>query len=268
MEIHSVRILYESRQDIFTIHPLGDIHAGSIFCVEENIKRQVNIIKGDPFALWWGMGDYCEAITPTDKRWDIKAVAPWVEQQNIAESQRQWVRSLFEPIKDKCLGLLIGNHEETIRLRNYQDIQLDLCRDLGVKNLSYSCFLRIYFERESSNSVFTVTCHLEHGSGAAQTEGGKMMRLVKGMAAFDADIYAMAHLHDIKTNTIPYLYLSQKEPLKIKQRVKVGAITGSWFKAYMESPYPSYAERHGYTPTVIGCPTFTIIPDKEIIKVS
>lgn len=214
------------------------------------------------------MGDYIEAITPSDPRWDIGVITKWVEQNNVAESQRKWIRNLFEPIKKKCIGLMCGNHEETIRLHNNQDVHLDLCRDLGVENLGYSCFVRLTFERAGGHTtghITTVDCHFEHGSGGAQTEGGKIMRLTKGMMGFDADIYGMGHLHDIKTNTISQLYLNSSG--EIKRRVKVGAITGCWFRPYIESPYPSYAERKGYSPTNLGAPIFIIRPDKKQLRV-
>lgn len=243
---------------------MGDIHAGTTACAEEAIRRRIKEISDDPFALWVGMGDYAECILPNDFRWDTELVADWVKRSNIAESQRLWVRDLFKPIADKCLGLLTGNHEDSIRRRNYQDIHLDLCRDLGVPNLGFSCFYRLFFS--SSGKVTTVTCHFSHGAGGAQTEGGKVMRLAKYMLAFDADITGIGHLHDIKIDAIPMLWMD--DGFNIKQKVRVGALTGSWFKAYSESPYPTYAERKGLSPTNLGCPHFTIKPFYRIIGVS
>jgi hypothetical protein len=91
------------------------------------------------------------------------------------------------------------------------------------------------------------------------------MRLKKFMDSFEADIYAMGHLHDIKTNTIPCLYLDDGG--HIKQKIKAGAITGSWMKSYTEGVRASYAERKGYTPTPVGCPHFVITPDKNKLQV-
>jgi len=264
METAEKRIRYKSRSDQFVLYPLGDIHAGTTACAEDRIKERIKEIKDDPFALWVGMGDYAEFIAPNDPRWDVKAIASWVEMSNVAESQRRWLLKLFEPIKDKCLGLLTGNHEETIRLHNYQDVQLDLCRDLGVKNLGFSCFYRLFFIRNKTS--FAIDCHFEHGSGAAQTEGGKIMRLTRTMLGFDAEITAMGHLHDIKVENLSPLFMD--EGLHIKQRPKVGAITGSWYRAYAPGPYASYAERRGYTPTNLGCPHFVIRPDKRFVTVN
>lgn len=267
MEVIEHRVRYRSRKDVFQIYPLGDIHAGTKHCAEEEIKSKVKEIKDDPFALWIGMGDYGEFITPGDNRWDYEVISDWVERSNVAESQRVWLRHLLKPIADKCIGLLEGNHEVSVRQHNYQDVYLDLCRDLEVKPLGYSCFVKFHFNRGAlpKHKTTSFTGVFQHGSGGAQTEGGQIMRLKKLMDSFVADIYAMGHLHTVKVNTIPVLTLT--EGLKIKDRVKVGAITGSWFRTYSQGVRASYAEMKGYSPSVLGCPHFVIIPDKGILKV-
>ncbi len=271
MEAISKEIVYTSRSSIFKIYPLGDIHCGVKHCDEVAIREQIKIIKDDKFALWVGMCDYADAIVPSDSRWDANVISDWVERSNIAESQRKWLLHLFSPIKDKCLGLLTGNHEETIRLRNFQDIQLDLCRDLGVPYLGYSCFIRLCFESRFKGGVgkrgtsTEVICHFEHGAGGAQTDGGKMNRLKQGMYSFEGDIYGMAHLHDLKTDKMVYLFCNRSN--KIKERLKVGAITGSWFRAYKQGVAPSYAERKGYRPTPVGTVCFLIKPYARIVDV-
>lgn len=212
------------------------------------------------------MGDYGELIIPNDSRWDVEGVAPWVERSNIAESQRKWVVKLFEPIKDKCIGLLEGNHEVSIRTHNYQDIYLDICRDLGVQPLGYSCFVRFIFNRARVvGNAHTFIGAFQHGSGAAQTEGGVIMRLKKLMDSFDADIYAMGHIHRIKSNTIPQIGIT--DSLKLKDKVRVGCITGGWMRGYSQGVRASYVEQRGMYPTVIGCPYFEITPDKNMVKV-
>ena len=264
-------IPYKSRAEEFHIYPIGDIHAGVKHCDEEAIRNQIKLIKNDTHGYWVGMGDYADLITRFDSRWDIDVMSEWVEKSNIAESQRRWLVELFKPIKSKCLGLLYGNHEESCRLFNSQDIHLNLCRDLEVPNLGFSCFVSLIFKRLTGKNDSTVSsflkiiCRFEHGSGAAQSDGGKMNRLKQGMYAFEGDIYGMGHLHDIKIDKMPYLYLGNNK--KIRERLKVGAITGSWFRAYRQGIRASYAERKGYRPTPVGCPMFVIKPDKARVDV-
>ena len=263
MQVGSKRIHFRSRTTTYKLYPIGDIHSGVKACAEDKIKERIKEIRDDPFALWVGMGDYGDYILPNDVRFDHKQIAEWCEQDNIAECQVEWLAKLFEPITNKCLGLIRGNHDEDIRGRHYTDVQLNLCKKLGVQDLGFSCFYRLHFMRGTCSH--TVDCHFSHGSGAAQTEGGKVMRLAKTMLAFRADITAIGHLHDIKINAIPELYLNDN--YEIKQKVRVGAITGSWFRAYSEGAYPTYAEAKCYTPTNLGCPHFLIKPDKQFVGV-
>ena len=113
MEVIEHKLEYKM-PDEFTIHPLGDIHAGSIHCAEDRIKAEVDKIKGKKNTYWIGMGDYADCIIKDDKRFDIEGLAPWVKKDNIITSQRNYLRKLFWPIRKQCLGLLTGNHEETI----------------------------------------------------------------------------------------------------------------------------------------------------------
>jgi hypothetical protein len=259
------RIDYKSRGDVYHLYPISDIHAGTVFCAEDEIRKQVKLIKDDPFALWVGLGDYCEWITPKDKRFDSQAIAGWVKKGDIARSQEQWVIDLLSPIKSKCIGLCTGNHEESIRLQFNTDVHKHLCDALEADNLGYSCFIVLKFKR-LHGSVSCFTCHFEHGSGGAQTEGGLTMRLARSIGAFKGNIYGMGHLHTIKIDSIPLLAVT--EELKIKSFPRVGAITGCWFRAYYDNNgYPSYAELKGHKPTNIGCPYYDLYPDSKEVEV-
>lgn len=273
MEAIIHRVKYKSRKDIFKLYPLGDIHAGTIYCAESKIKAQVKAIEADPLALWIGMGDYADLVTPKDKRWESHTISKWVDESNTGPSQKKWVKNLFEPIKDKCIGLLGGNHESAIRKWYHYNFMKELTDDtygLGVPYLGYSCFVRFIFHRRPTETVqdqHTIIGHFKHGSGSPQTEGGKMMNLMKALGSFEGDIYAEAHLHDIKIAEKPILRITQTNPPIIKDRTRCAAITGCWFQTYMQGVESSYGEEKGYSPTPLGCPVFTIDPTRELVNV-
>ena len=118
MEVIEITIPYKHK-DIFRIFPLGDIHAGSIHCNEKMIKEEVSLIKRTPMSFWIGMGDYIDAINYTDPRFDPKTVAKKYliegDIDKMIQMQINDIVDLLHPIKHKCIGLLRGNHEETIR---------------------------------------------------------------------------------------------------------------------------------------------------------
>ena len=164
MQTKDIVIPYKNSDSIFYLYCLGDIHAGTIHCVEDHIKRKVEEIKSKKNAYWIGMGDYAEFITPKDKRFDpnLKSIAEWVEPDNIAHCQVQWLTKLFQPIGKKCLGLLYGNHENSIRIYNHDNVIKNLCENLGVDNLGFSCFLRLFFRRENSTESHIVKGAFTH----------------------------------------------------------------------------------------------------------
>lgn len=268
---HSIK---HGRRDIFTLYFLGDIHAGSIHCAEDDIKDKVAEIERNKNAFWVGMGDYADCITKDDKRFDIVGLAPWVERDNIVESQRQWLRNLFLPIKDKCLCLLTGNHEEDIHSHHQNDITRNLCNDLNVQYAGFHCFLIIEFYRgvEKNGNLsdkWVLTWHLWHGAGTAQTEGARIMRLMRLVNDVVADGYAMGHLHAKAFYEVERL---RCERLRVKSQTVKAFITGSWLKTYNQpdkgqSLSPSYGEKRGYKPSCISTPTVIIHPEQRTYTV-
>jgi hypothetical protein len=212
------------------------------------------------------MGDYCDCVTKNDKRWDISGLAEWVDKGDVIESQRKWFVNIFKPIATKCVGLLEGNHEVSIRLSHQDDFYSHICDDLGVPRLGYSCFLDLIFNRKGAQGTTQFRGRLEHGSGWAQTDGSKLNRLKRGMRGFEADFYAMGHLHDIKIDvSSPILTVDRMG--KIISKVRCAAMTGCWFKTYEQGQRASYGEQKGFDPTPIGCPCFLFSPDKQMMEV-
>lgn len=266
MEIKEVSIPYKKSNADFHLYCLGDIHAGTIHCVEKHIIRKVNEIKQSPNTYWIGMGDYAEWITPSDKRFDPaqKSIADWVEPDNIAHCEVQWLTDLLSPIKDKCIGLLYGNHENSIRVWNHDNVQKNLCDALGVDNLGYSAFVKLRFYREKSNDSHVITGAFTHGSSGAITEGAKLMALMRWMKAMDADIYGYAHIHDYIPKSLSRITSNDG---KIKSKVSIGATTGSWFRTYTKGIIASYGEQKTYPPCEIGCAMFLINPNTGSLDV-
>ena len=266
MEVKEIRLKYRCT-DVIHIYPFGDFHGGTQHCYEEGIARQVKKIADDPFAYWIDMGDSCEFITPHDPRWDGGGIAPWLHQDNIATDEVDWYCDMVSPIANKCLGKLSGNHEDAIRIHNHDNVQKNICDKLNITDLGYATFLRLVFGRgkKGLDDVHTYTMFATHGAGGAITAGAKIIRLQRLMDSFDADIVAHGHTHDILTYTKPYLSLSKKN--KVVQRVKVGAMTGCWFRTYTQGVSSSYGERKNYPPVMLGCPVFTIVPCGNVLKV-
>jgi len=272
MQVKDVTIIYKQSNPEFKLYCLGDIHAGTIHCVEHEIKRKVNEIKNSKNTYWIGMGDYAEFITPKDKRFDpnMKSIAEWVEPDNLGHCQTEWLTELLDPIRHKCIGLMYGNHENSIRVFNHENVIANLCDDkhLKVDNLGYSCFIRFHFKRENSTESHLVTGAFTHGSSGAITEGAKLMALMRWMKSMDADIYGYAHLHDYLEKAYSRMVVIDKPDKqgRIKSKTVSGVTTGSWFRTYTQGVQASYGEQKCYPPTEICCAMFTINPNTSEIR--
>lgn len=266
MQTKDVRIPYRKADSDFYLYCLGDIHGGTIHCVEDHIREKVREIKERKNAYWVGMGDYAEFIAPKDKRWDpnLKAIADWVEPDNIAHCQTEWLYNLFKPIRKKCLGLLYGNHENKIRVDSHENVIKNLCDMLEVDNLGYSTWLRLFFERENSNECHLVKGVFTHGASGAITEGAKLMALMRFMKSFDAQIYGYAHIHDYIPKSLSRITLDENG--NIKNSLSFGCTTGCWFRTYTQGIIASYGEMKVYPPTEICCSVFQINPNHNYIN--
>ena len=270
MEVIERTIIYKSRTAKFPIYPLGDLHLGVIHCDENLLREKVAEIKGIPNALWLGMGDYGDLITPSDfKRWDGRILAPWMrgEEDNIGATQVRKVDEILSPIWDKCLGLIEGNHDEAIRRFNHYNFMKELLLLANKKhNVPYggvSCFVRLNFKRLGS-ATQDVIIHARHGEGSARTSGARalaVLRLCQSM--INANITFMGHLHGQESTDIPERLILRGG--KIKSFETIATMTGAWVKAYMQGVPASYLERWGSPPSTLGCPRVIIEPDKSRI---
>lgn len=260
MEVHSVTIEHKSNAT-YKIYPIGDVHLGTRHCWEEGIKAKINEIKKDPDALWVGIGDMAEFITPSDPRWSADSVAEWIDlkEDDVANDQKNAVVKLLYPIKDKCLGMIEGNHEAKYHKFSHSYIHKNICEALGVHNLGSTCWLTLRFKRKGSTESHVINCVIAHGTGGATTKGYKLTKLNRFMDYWSdkAQIFMYGHIHDIIIDTHkPKLEVDDTG--EITEKVKVGAVTGCWFRTYTKGGQPSYGESALFPPTTLGCPVFEI----------
>jgi hypothetical protein len=288
MEAAGKRFIWHgSQSDIFRIWNLSDLHLGAKGCAEDDIRRDINKIKDDPFSFWLGGGDNAEFIGHTDKRFDPDAVADWITVKDLGDLGHKCmmrVRDLMLPIRNKCLGLLLGNHELKYELHTEQESMHHwLCQELDVPYLGYCCFFDLHFcrtarqkqpelkpslpprrgvNRQYGSNVFRVFAH--HGAGYATTPGGKLNKLIGAMNAFDADLYFLGHCHDAVARKEPVIS-ANADCTKLIARSRLGTIAGSYLKTYNQGTI-GYGEQKMYRPTCLGAACVTIRPETRTIE--
>jgi len=256
----------------YTLYPIGDCHLGVVHCDEDLLEQTISEIKNNPKALWIGMGDYADCVTPSDfKRWDGRILAPWMRshEDNIGETQKDRVLEMFSPIWNKCLGLIEGNHEETIRRYNHYNLIENLLKSANkkadVKYAGTSCFVCLNFKRQNSNETHNYIIHARHGEGAARTSGARALAVLRlSQSMVNAHITLMGHLHGQESPDIPQRLILKNG--KIKSFETIATMTGAWVKAYMQGVPPCYLERWGSPPSTLGCPHIIIEPQHDIME--
>lgn len=263
-------IHFKKASDWHYIVPIGDLHVGNVGCKVDKIKELVQWIKDKPNCHWIGMGDYCDCINYKDKRFDPRTISPKYL-SNLSEAvsmQIDDVVKLLDPISDKCLGLLRGNHEETIRLRYVHDVmyemwkkwQLPLLDDIGWVVLRY-----VHDCNTKKNPCYVLKIVATHGNVGGRTAGYKMNRMEHLTRFYDADVYLMGHSH-IKAMTMnDYIFLDNH--FNQKHRKRIMAVTGCFLEGYQDG-FNSYVEKWMYPPTNLGVVKISFNPARRDIHIS
>ena len=262
LQLRTHQVDYDSRADVFHLWHLTDTHLGSRACDEAALRRDIARVADDPFAYWVFGGDWCEFINPTDRRFDPAEVADWIRVRDladIAKVQSDHAITLFRPIAtpDKCLGAIGGNHGLTILNEFHHDPHAYICGELNIPNLGYDgAFINLRFKR-AGGSIRSYRIALLHGWGGGRQPGGKMNKLRDALAAYDADVILLGHLH-VRYRLAAMTYSCTKHRIVTKKRL---AVIGG---AYLDGA--GYAVRAGYPPAELGGVMISITPDKNIIE--
>lgn len=177
-------------KDIVEIYPLSDLHIGDFNCDYKLILERLEYIKNTPNAYCILDGDLMDAAISSSIGDTYGANLQPMEQLKHCVK-------LFEPIKDKILAVLPGNHENRIYKSDGLDITELMCSQIGIQS-KYSpttALLFIRFGRNHRGRTQCYTAYVTHGSGGGRKEGGKVNRLADLACIVDADIYIHGHTH-------------------------------------------------------------------------
>lgn len=176
--------------EVIEIHPMADLHIGDPQSDFKSILERIEHIKKTPNAYCILDGDLMDTAIASSIGDTYSANLQPMEQL------KQCVK-IFDPIKDKILGVLPGNHEGRVYKTDGLDITELMCSQLGIpeKYSPTTALLFIRFGNTSRNRPQLYTAYVTHGSGGGRREGGKVNRLADLAAIVDADIYIHAHTH-------------------------------------------------------------------------
>ena len=236
------------------IEIFSDLHLGSKKCDYAAIQKRVERVKENDNVYAIILGDVLNNSTKT-------SVGDVYEEELTPMQQVKKATMLFEPIKDKILGVCSGNHER----RSYKTEGIDLlyfmCAELGIADkYDYcSCLLFIRLGQDSNKGrtphntrKVCYTLYMTHGDGqGGRTFGGKANGLHRRGQIVDADIVVTGHTHapisfrdcyyqiDYRNNTV-----NKKEQLFVNASATLN--------------YEEYAELYGMKPSSVLSPVIIL----------
>lgn len=198
------RVYVKPETKTVKVYFIGDIHEGAANSRTDLFNEAVKMISETKDAYWIGMGDMIDCINYHDKRFNVKEISDKYkvsDLDNLAKAQADNLIRILEPIKHKCLGLLTGNHEDSLRQHNNFDILSYLCLTLGVPYLGKKAYVSIgaITNTDRGRPFFMIDICVGHGSGGGggKTAGGSINKCLDYMRWETADVHVIGHLHQM-----------------------------------------------------------------------
>jgi len=238
IKMHQIKL--SSQFDHFHLIPISDLHVGDpqfnpikLLAYEEWIMSKENafvVLNGDlvDAAIKNSIGDvYGNAFIPG--------------------MQIKLVHKLLEPIKDRILAVVSGNHEDRIFRETGIDISEWIADKLGTWYGGDEAWLEIHAGKGKNGKPIVYTVYMTHGWGAGRTPGAKTNNLSKMKEISLADVIIASHTHFMTTH---------HEPVRIPD-IRTGFVREDKIVFVSSGAYvgrPTYAVRKGIPPAKQGSP--------------
>lgn len=240
------------------ILPLSDLHYGDPYADEKLIRSLIDRIASDPACYTVLVGDLMNTAVQGGKS-DAKA-----EKKHITEQLKD-MAGMLEPIKDKILAAVPGNHEERAYKLADTDLTEILITMLGMPQL-YRATSALVFVRTGHHprgqGMITYSLYINHGhGGGGRRPGSKINNLDDLGSVIDTDIIIAGHSHLPAVIRKSRLRVSP-QTFSAERHEQVFVNLASALK------YGGYGDRGGYQPPSNRYPTIELAGDKKDIHVT
>ena len=191
MVVHQIKT-----EEPVTIFPIFDVHLGSQECMEQEFQAFIETVKNTPNTFVILGGDLLDNGLKNSLTNVYRAVyAP--------STQKKLMANLLEPIRDRILCCVDGNHER----RSVRDSDCSPCRDIMAKldlehlHRENMAFLKVQIGKgigENVNSKYrpVYTFCVTHGAGGGALPGGVINRAERAAYSIEGiDALIVGHSH-------------------------------------------------------------------------
>lgn len=254
MKLLEYNLVLPTKNTPFSIYPFGCIHKDNPGHAADHWRDLLQEIKQNKHCVAIGGGDYMDFLRthareflrayPHDRN-SFDALHSWRE-----EEAEKFAHDL-EPIKDKLIGLSLGNHHHEFP-SGENDVQW-MCRQLKVPYLGLGSFIRLNVSTPGRSAHATLTILHHHGSGigGGATYGGDINAMENKAKGWDFDILILYHNHKKFGTVIPSLTIPKRGAMKLVERPKAYIRGGCMMRGFVPDCI-TYAESKLMNPTAIG----------------
>ena len=268
-DLQRVKLPFEPLPESYHLFELNDLHEGNSATSDGTFREAVRKIRGVKHYYVVLQGDLYEAISVTDKRFDV---GTHDGRKSLLNEQREAILELLDPLHGHVLWVLDGNHERT--LKNTSLVSKDIAK--GLKSVYASgTFAKAIFPEWRMASW--------HGNGRIGSRAGDDMqrrtnelialkRNMRNLPIDDCEIATCGHYHrlllhapsskllmmsDMKTNRLKATYSQPGRiptgPLgyRIPEDDRYYMCCGAFLRAYNEDQ-PAYTEDWGVQASEMG----------------
>jgi len=241
--MHDVEIDWENP---FCLIPISDVHIGHVDHDKDFAKKTIDWMakKGASTIL---LGDMIDGICPKDRRFENTSIADEfkVHLDNLHHKQVEAFLKLIDPIKEKVIAVMGGNHEETVKKHYSYDPTQVIADAIKKPVLSDPAYVILRFNYKSSKRLVSIFC--THGQFLGGRKRGSKVNKMEDLASeHDADIYLAGHTHDIWETRTCRTGISRNG--KYEKQRKRFINTGSFMDTYLEGEYSTWASRKLFKP--------------------
>lgn len=172
------------------IYPLGDIHVGSENFDHARFKNWIEMVSADPYGYVVIVGDTVDNGLKNSKTNSYEAVMR-------PREQKEYLKRMLFPIRDRIIGAVRGNHEER-SVKESDDCPLyDVMSKLDIEELYREnlAIIKLNVGQRTSDRQVSYVLALAHGASKSKTE-------TFAYAMDGVDIFVTGHTHQ-PSNTFP-----------------------------------------------------------------
>lgn len=188
---------------------LGDLHIGNSNCAYDELRDSIKILSKKDNARIILIGDLIDCITHKDKRFDAVEIADHYKIKKLKDlpvAQVDELIGIIEPIKDKIIAMVYGNHEykymqyNSFDPLNYFNGKLGINAPiLGKKGYIVSSIR----SGDNKGSTWVLAC-LHGRGGGGRTAGYKLNVTDAEFLRIIADCKVMGHIHQQSADYMDY----------------------------------------------------------------